>query len=82
MSIYSDKLAHVQAIINCQYSIGQMCTREDKLAHNLGMPRIDDVMSYNSLTTGSRKEKEPLIFFSKDCTVGILILDKFGIRLV
>ena len=23
MSIYSDKLAHVQAVINCQYSIAQ-----------------------------------------------------------
>ena len=37
MSIYSDKLA-------------QMCTREDMLAHNLGAPYFDDVMSYNSLT--------------------------------
>ena len=28
-----------------------MCTREDALAHNLGAPCMDDVMSYNSLTT-------------------------------
>ena len=48
---YSDKLAHVQVIINCQYSIAQMCTREDTLAHNLGVPYFDDVISYNSLTT-------------------------------
>ena len=50
MSISSDKLAHVQVIINCLYSIAQMCTREDALAHNLGAPYFDDVMSYNSLT--------------------------------
>ena len=51
MSIYSDNLAHAQVIINCPYSIAQMCTREDTLAHNLGAPYFDDVMSYNSLTT-------------------------------
>ena len=28
-----------------------MCTREDTLTHNLGALHIDDVMSYNSLTT-------------------------------
>ena len=38
MSIYQDKLAHVQVIINCQYSVAQMCTREDTLAHILGAP--------------------------------------------
>ena len=26
---YSDKLAHVQVVINCRYSIAQMCTWED-----------------------------------------------------
>ena len=46
MSIYSDKLAHVQVVINSPYSVEQMCTREDTLAHNLGAPYIDDVMSY------------------------------------
>ena len=51
MSIYSDKLAHIQVIINCQYSIAQMCTHEDLLAHYLGMQYLDDVMSYNFLTT-------------------------------
>ena len=35
MSIYSDKLALIQVLINCPYSIAQ----------------IDDVMSYKSLTT-------------------------------
>ena len=51
MSIFSDKLAHVQVVINCRYSIAQMCTREDTLTHILGTPCLDDVMSYNSRTT-------------------------------
>ena len=50
MSIYLDKLAHIQEVINCRYSISQMCTREDGLAYISGAPSIDDVMSYNSLT--------------------------------
>ena len=50
MNIYSDKLAHIQVIINCQYSVAQMCSREDMLNHNLGGPYFDDVMSYNFLT--------------------------------
>ena len=45
MNICSDKLAQVQVIIDCQHSIAQMCTREDKLAHTLGEPCTDDVMS-------------------------------------
>ena len=53
MSIYSDKLAHVQVVINYQDSIAQMCTREDTLAHNLGVLYLDDLMSYNSPTTPS-----------------------------
>ena len=28
-----DKFAHVQVVINCRYSIAQMCTRKDMLAH-------------------------------------------------
>ena len=47
MSIYWDKLAQVQVVINCQYSFAQLCTREDTLAHNLGLPYFDDIMSYN-----------------------------------
>ena len=50
-SIYSDRLAHVQVIINCQYSVAQMCTCKDMLAHYLGVPHLDDVMSQNELTT-------------------------------
>ena len=53
-NLYSDKLAHIQAVINCQYSVAQMCTCEDTLAHNLGALYIDDVMSYNLLTTHVR----------------------------
>ena len=36
MSIYSVKLAHVQVVINCPYSVAQMCTHEHTLAHILG----------------------------------------------
>ena len=50
MSIYSDKLAHIQVVINHQYSVAQMCTREDMLAHNLGAPYFDDVMSCFRIT--------------------------------
>ena len=35
MSIYSDKLAHVQVVINCRYSVAQICNRKDTLAHSL-----------------------------------------------
>ena len=48
---YSNKLAHVQFVINCRYSIAQMCTREDTLTHFLGAPSYDDVMSQNELIT-------------------------------
>ena len=48
MNIYSAKLAHVQVVINCQYSVVQMCTREDTLTHKLGAPYFDDVMSQNN----------------------------------
>ena len=48
---YSDKLAHIQVVINCQYYVAQMCTREDTLSHYLGAPSIDDVMRHNTLIT-------------------------------
>ena len=47
MSIYSDKLAHVQDFINCRYSVAQMCTCEDALAHHLGTPSIAIAMVPN-----------------------------------
>ena len=40
MSFYSDKLTHVQVIINCLYSVAQFCTSKDMLAHILGTPFI------------------------------------------
>ena len=51
MSIYLDKLAHVQVVINCRYSFAQLCTCEDTLAHNLGALHFDGVLCYDSLTT-------------------------------
>ena len=51
MSIYSDKLAHLQVVINSWYSVAQMCTREDMLTQYLGVPYLYDVMSHNELTT-------------------------------
>ena len=58
MSIYLDKLANVQVVINCQYSVEQICTREDARAHNSGAPYFEDVMSYNSLTTYWKKSDQ------------------------
>ena len=51
MAACSDKLAHIQVVINCRYSVAQMCTRKDTLAHSLGEPCLDDIMSYNWLLT-------------------------------
>ena len=51
MNIYSDKVAHIQVLIKCRYSVAQICTYEDMLAQYLGMPYLDDVMSHNELTT-------------------------------
>ena len=51
MSIYWDKLACVQVVIDCSYSVAQFCPSEDGLAYISGAPSIDDFMSYNSLTT-------------------------------
>ena len=51
MSIYLDKLEHLQVVINCQYSIAQMCTHKDTLSHYLGAPFIDDVIRHNMLIT-------------------------------
>ena len=48
MSIYSDKLTHIQVVFNCRNIDAQMCTREDGLAYISGAPSIDDAMSYNS----------------------------------
>ena len=52
MSIYSDKLAHVQVVINCWYSVGQSA-REKTYSPDIFFRRavLDDIMSQNELTT-------------------------------
>ena len=45
------QISDPQVVINCRFSVAQMCTREDILAHYLGMPSLDDVMSHSELTT-------------------------------
>ena len=64
MSIYSDKLAHVEVVINCQYFVAQSCTSEDGLAYSLGAPSIHDVMSYNLLTTLNFCQTQPIKVYS------------------
>ena len=51
LALYSDKLAQIQVVINCRYSIAQMCIRKNTLARYLGTQSLDDVMSHNELTT-------------------------------
>ena len=41
MSIYSDKLTHLQVVINCLYPVAQFCTGKDMLAHISGALSID-----------------------------------------
>ena len=36
MSIYLDKLTHVQVVIKYPHSVAQFCTGKDTLAHILG----------------------------------------------
>ena len=51
MSIYSDKLAHVQAVINCPYSVVQMCTWEGIHSPLFMRAVLVDVMSQNEVKT-------------------------------
>ena len=57
------QLTHVQVIINCLSFDAQLYTREDSLAHKIGAPYFDDIISHNLLTTQqvSRKVNEYLI---------------------
>ena len=57
MSIHSDKLAHIQVVINSQNYVAQMCTREDILTRLFTRTVLDDVMSQNELTTISFEKK-------------------------
>ena len=51
MSIYSEKLAQVQVLINCRYLIAPSEPMKMPPLINVGALYIDDIMSYNSLTT-------------------------------
>ena len=51
MSIYSDKLAHVQVVINCRYSVVQMCTWDGIHSPLFMCAVLVDVMSQNEVTT-------------------------------
>ena len=75
MSIYSDKLSRSQVVIKCLHSIAQMCTREDVLAYISGAPSIDDVMSYNSLTTIYLKS----CTFSQCFAVQVILVEQGGV---
>ena len=65
MSIYSNKLSHVQVVFYCPYSVAHLCTCEDTLAHNLGALYFDYVMSYNLLTTGGYCIIQMVVWFSQ-----------------
>ena len=49
--LFGQVSTHVQVVINCWYSDAQICTREDTLAHYLGMANIDNVMRYDTQIT-------------------------------
>ena len=51
-----------QVVINCQYSVAQMCTREDTLGHYLGALIIDDVMRHNMLITHTNQTDASGVF--------------------
>ena len=63
ITYYSDKLAPLQVVINCQYSVAQMCTREDTLGCYLGMLSSDDIVSHNTLITLSYFFRDKLFDF-------------------
>ena len=80
MSIYSDKLAHVQVVINCRYSVAQLCTREDRLAYILERSSIDDVMSYLSRKVSTQTGRYQLPIFR--CTIVLSIDDVMSYNLL
>ena len=50
MLAYSDKLAHTQVVINCGYSVAQLCNREDIHTHWFLRAILDDFMSQKELS--------------------------------
>ena len=53
MSIYEDKLAHIQ-VVNYWHSIAQMYTSEDTLAHNLGAQSNNFELYFTGLFSSTR----------------------------
>ena len=51
MSIYLDKFAHAQVVINCRYSVAQMRAWEDIQACLFTHSVLNDIMSQSELTT-------------------------------
>ena len=77
MSFYSDKLAHVQVVINCRDRNAPMRTSEDGLAYILGTPFIDDIMSFNLLTTIINSEDKYIEFYFKlDDRITLVMADQ------
>ena len=48
---YSDKLAHEQVLINCLYSVAQMCAREATHASLFSRAALDHIMSQYEFIT-------------------------------
>ena len=52
MSICSDKLAHVLVVINCQFSVSQMCTRGDTHARLCSPIRLTNTTQLSDIQMG------------------------------
>ena len=72
MSIYSDKLAHVQVVINRWYSAAQMCTREDKQARRLVMTSYSDKLAHIQVVINCRYSEAQI------CTREDMLAHYFG----
>ena len=57
MSIYSDKLAHVEVVIKWRYSVAQMCTRKDMLAHTFGDKREAHLLDESVLPVTEKERR-------------------------
>ena len=77
MSIYSDRLGHIQVIINCWYSVAQMCTWEDTHARLFMHAVLDDVMSQKCCFLapyfGASKWNESNTFFIKAVSIQMMV---------
>ena len=64
MRIYLDKLAHVLVVINCRYSVAQMCTWEDTHTRSffcmIGLHvKIEQLASLKTLVGPTRENLVP-----------------------